>query len=74
MDYDGFDDNAKFPLIEITEDRLKKLEDPSDELLAEIRQEVKVPNNYKMSSIYVSAKKIGGRVYIVYVTEGVEEE
>ena len=74
MDYDGFDDNAKFPLIEITEDRLKKFENPSDELLAEIKQEIIAPQGYKLSSVYVSAKKIGGRVYIVYVTESMREE
>lgn len=71
-DDDSLDDSAKFQLIEITEGLLKKYENPSDEMLAEIKQ---LPFGWtsvgeKVDAVCITAKKIGGRVCIVYVKDG----
>lgn len=69
----GLDDNAKLQMIEITEEVLKQFENPSAELLARVKSDVSpMEQFYKLSSVCVTAKKIGGRVYVMYVTEGLK--
>ena len=69
MDYDSFDDNAKFQLIAFTEEELKKYEAPSEELLAALWSELRDQPASKSESVCVAAKNIGGRVYVVYATK-----
>ena len=64
------DGNSKLQLIEFNEETLKKYENPSEELLAKIRRTVDAETaGYKLSSVCVTARNIGGRVYVVYVTK-----
>lgn len=63
-------EDAKFPMIAFTDEMLKKYEEPTDELIAQVKQKVDVGNpTTEITSICVTARNIGGKVYVVYVRE-----
>ena len=70
IDTNSFDTDAKFQMIAITAEQLKNYENPSDELLAQIKKNIAPTNSStEISSICVTARNIGGKVYVVYVRE-----
>lgn len=74
IDSDSFDSDAMFRMVAITAEQLKNFENPSAELLAQVKRDVEVTApGYKLSAVCVTAKNIGGSVYIVYVTEMVQK-
>lgn len=69
-DSDTFGEDSKFQLIAFTEEELKKYESPSKELLAQVKQKIGPADNYmEVTSLCVTARNIGGKVYVVYVRE-----
>ncbi len=71
---DTFGEDSKFQLTAFTEEELKKFESPSAELLAQVKQKMTVSTpGYKLNALCVTARNIGGKVYVVYVKEAVQE-
>ena len=69
-DSNTFGEDSKFQLTAFTEEELKKYENPSKELLAQVKQKVEnVAYNTEITSLCVTARNIGGKVYVVYVKE-----
>lgn len=69
-DSNTFGEDSKFQLTVFTEEELKKYENPSKELLAQVKQKVgSVAYNTEITSLCVTARNIGGKVYVVYVKE-----
>ena len=69
-DSNTFGEDSKFQLTAFTEEELKKYENPSKELLAQVKQKVgTVAYNTEITSLCVTARNIGGKVYVVYVKE-----
>ena len=69
-DSDTFGEDSKFQLTAFTEEELKKYENPSKELLAQVKQKIGAADNYtEVTSLCVTARNIGGKVYVVYVRE-----
>lgn len=69
-DSNTFGEDSKFQLTAFTEEELKKYENPSKELLAQVKQKVgSVAYNTEITSLCVTARNIGGKVYVVYVKE-----
>lgn len=67
---DTLGEDSKFQLTVFTEEELKKYENPSKELLAQVKQKVgSVAYNTEITSLCVTARNIGGKVYVVYVKE-----
>ena len=63
-------EDSKFQLTAFTEEELKKHENPSKELLAQVKQKVgTVAYNTEVTSLCVTARNIGGKIYVVYVIE-----
>lgn len=70
-DSETFGEDSKFQLTAFTGEELKKYENPSEELLAQVKQKI-VPSDYsytEVTSLCVTARNIGGKVYVVYVRE-----
>lgn len=69
-DSDTFAEDSKFQLTAFTEEELKKYENTSKELLAHVKQKIGAADNYtEVTSLCVTARNIGGKVYVVYVRE-----
>ena len=69
-DSDTFGEDSKFQLTAFTEEELKKYENPSKELLAQVKQKIGPADNYtELTSLCVTARNISGKVYVVYVRE-----
>lgn len=69
-DSDTFGEDSKFQLTAFTEEELKKYENPSKELLEQVKQKIGAADNYtEVTSLCVTARNIGGKVYVVYVRE-----
>lgn len=69
-DSDTFAEDSKFQLTAFTEEELKKYASPSKELLAQVKQKIGAADNYtEVTSLCVTARNIGGKVYVVYVRE-----
>ena len=67
-DSDTFGEDSKFQLTAFTEEELKKYENPSEELLAQLKREIVPVDSYtEITSLCVTARNIGGKVYVVYV-------
>ena len=67
---DTFGEDSKFQLTAFTEEKLKKYENPSEELLARVKREIApADSSTEITSICVTARNIGGKVYVVYVKE-----
>lgn len=65
-----FGEDSKFQLTAFTEEELKKYENPSEELLARVKREIApADSSTEITSICVTARNIGGKVYVVYVKE-----
>mgnify|MGYP002517374024 FL=1 len=70
FDSDTFGEDSKFQLTAFTEEKLKKYENPSEELLARVKREIApADSSTEITSICVTARNIGGKVYVVYVKE-----
>ena len=69
-DSDTFGEDSKFQLTTFTEEELKKYENPSKELFAQVKQKIGPADNYtELTSLCVTARNISGKVYVVYVRE-----
>lgn len=67
-DSNTFGEDSKFQLTAFTEEELKKYENPSEELLAQLKREIVPVDSYtEITSLCVTARNIGGKVYVVYV-------